>query len=516
MKLKALDQRQAGILLPLFSLPGKHGIGDLGKEAYEFVDLSAQAGFSIWQILPLNPSSSGNSPYTPYSSFAGDEIYISLELLKDWHLLDEVPNYLQDLKKVDYKRVRLFKNRYLRKAYQVFLKDKELKKEYRTFVKGTFWLKKYARFMALNKANEGLPWVDWNDEDQNIKGSNEGLEAEIDYIQFLQYIFVKQFNLLKIHAHQKGISIMGDLPLYVGDDSADVYEYRKCFQLDDKFYPKFVSGASPDYFSKDGQLWGHPLYDWDYLKKTRYNFWIKRLKWNNEIFDILRVDHFRAFDTYWSVPYGSATAREGKWIEGPSYHFLDSVYKQLPKLNMIVEDLGELRPQVHELRDHYDLLGMKVMQFSFGEDERKVKYKIPQHCVVYTGTHDNDTAMGWMKTAPKASVKFAKEYLNLTKEEGYNWGMMRGAWSSVADMAIVPMQDLIGLGSEARINTPSTLGENWKWRATADQITNSLAKRLYKYMEMYGRVNEKVLEEKAKAEAAKKTEKTEIKSEVEK
>ena len=269
MKLKALDQRQAGILLPLFSLPGKHGIGDLGKEAYEFVDLSAQAGFSIWQILPLNPSSSGNSPYTPYSSFAGDEIYISLELLKDWHLLDEVPNYLQDLKRVDYKRVRLFKDRYLRKAYQVFLKDKELKKEYRTFVKGTFWLKKYARFMALNKANEGLPWVDWNDEDQNIKGSNEGLEAEIDYIQFLQYIFVKQFNLLKIHAHQKGISIMGDLPLYVGDDSADVYEYRKCFQLDDKFYPKFVSGASPDYFSKDGQLWGHPLYDWDYLKKTR-------------------------------------------------------------------------------------------------------------------------------------------------------------------------------------------------------------------------------------------------------
>ena len=199
MKLKALDQRQAGILLPLFSLPGKHGIGDLGKEAYEFVDLSAQAGFSIWQILPLNPSSSGNSPYTPYSSFAGDEIYISLELLKDWHLLDEVPNYLQDLKRVDYKRVRLFKNRYLRKAYQVFLKDKELKKEYRTFVKGTFWLKKYARFMALNKANEGLPWVDWNDEDQNIKGSNEGLEAEIDYIQFLQYIVLTYLQELSIH-----------------------------------------------------------------------------------------------------------------------------------------------------------------------------------------------------------------------------------------------------------------------------------------------------------------------------
>lgn len=476
MKLKTLNQRQAGILLPLFSLPGKHGIGDLGKEAYEFVDLSAQAGFSIWQILPLNPSSSGNSPYTPYSSFAGDEIYISLELLKDWHLLDEVPNYLQDLKRVDYKRVRLFKDRYLRKAYQVFLKDKELKKEYRTFVKGTFWLKKYARFMALNKANEGLPWVDWNDEDQNIKGSNEGLEDEIEYIQFLQYIFVKQFNLLKIHAHQKGISIMGDLPLYVGDDSADVYEYRKCFQLDDKFYPKFVSGASPDYFSKDGQLWGHPLYDWDYLKKTRYNFWIKRLKWNNEIFDILRVDHFRAFDTYWSVPYGSATAREGKWIEGPSYHFLDSVYKQLPKLNMIVEDLGELRPQVHELRDHYNLLGMKVMQFSFGEDERKVKYKIPQHCVVYTGTHDNATLKQWYEELDdKERMKEIMKGLGYTGENLVE-DMLAYTLECDAVISIVPLQDLLGYGQEARINLPGTVGpHNWSYKLTSfDDYQNQI------------------------------------------
>ena len=330
--------------------------------------------------------------------------------------------------------------------------------------------------MALNKANEGLPWVDWNDEDQNIKGSNEGLEAEIDYIQFLQYIFVKQFNLLKIHAHQKGISIMGDLPLYVGDDSADVYEYRKCFQLDDKFYPKFVSGASPDYFSKDGQLWGHPLYDWDYLKKTRYNFWIKRLKWNNEIFDILRVDHFRAFDTYWSVPYGSATAREGKWIEGPSYHFLDSVYKQLPKLNMIVEDLGELRPQVHELRDHYDLLGMKVMQFSFGEDERKVKYKIPQHCVVYTGTHDNATLKQWYEELDdKERMKEIMKGLGYTGENLVE-DMLAYTLECDAVISIIPLQDLLGYGQEARINLPGTVGpHNWSYKLTSfDDYQNQI------------------------------------------
>lgn len=468
MELKSLKQRQAGVLLPLFSLPSRHGIGDLGKSAYEFIDLSAKAGFSIWQILPLNPSSSGNSPYTPYSSFAGDEIYISLDLLQEWHLLEEVPSYLEDYPKVDYKRVRLFKDKYLRKAYQTFLQDKELKKEYRTFVKGTFWLKKYARFMALNQANDGLPWADWNEEDQKVSGSNAGLEDEIAYIQFLQYIFVKQFNLLKIHAHEKGISIMGDLPLYVGNDSADVYEYRKCFQLGKDYYPLYISGASPDYFSADGQLWGHPLYNWDYLKKTRYNFWIKRLKWNNEIFDILRIDHFRAFDTYWSVPYGSKTAREGKWIEGPSYHFLDSVYKQLPELNMIVEDLGELRPEVHELRDHYHLLGMKVMQFSFGEDERKVKYKIPKQCVVYTGTHDNAPLKQWYDELE--DKEFIKEIMVSLgyKGEDIVQDILSYAFDCDALIAMLPVQDLLGYGKEARVNLPGTVGSyNWSYCLTS-------------------------------------------------
>ena len=296
MELKNLDERQAGVLLPLFSIPGKHGIGDMGQEAYDFIEMSAAAGFSIWQILPLNPSSAGNSPYTPYSSFAGDEIYISLDLLAKWGLIGEVPPFQQETNTVDYVAVRKYKNKYLREAFKNFQKDDhELLDEYHTFVKGAFWLDCYARYMALKEANEGLSWVDWNDEDQEIQGSNEGLEEDIAYIKFLQFIFIKQFNLLKIHAHLYGISIMGDLPLYVGHDSADVYEFRECFQLDNKYYPLFVSGASPDYFSADGQLWGHPLYNWDYLKETNYDFWIKRLKWNNEIFDILRVTYYKKY-----------------------------------------------------------------------------------------------------------------------------------------------------------------------------------------------------------------------------
>lgn len=333
----------------------------------------------------------------------------------------------------------------------------------------------------------------------------------------LQYLFFKQWRQLKAYANENGIEIIGDVPIYVAGDSADVWANPKQFYLDEDLNPIEVAGCPPDAFSADGQLWGNPLFRWDVMKKDDYAWWTKRIQAMAQLYDIIRIDHFRGFDSYYAIPAKDKTAKNGKWKEGPGMDLFHSLEKKLGKLPIIVEDLGFLTPSVIQLLKDSGFPGMKVIQFAFDsrEGSNYLPHTYTQHCVVYTGTHDNDTAMGWMKTAPKASVKFAKEYLNLTKEEGYNWGMMRGAWSSVADMAIVPMQDLIGLGSEARINTPSTLGENWKWRATADQITNSLAKRLYKYMEMYGRVNEKVLEEKAKAEAAKKAEKTEIKSEVE-
>ena len=377
--------------------------------------------------------------------------------------------------------------------------------------------------MALKDANDGKAWAEW-DKDLRIRKpealnkARVGYAEDIEFYKMLQYLFFKQWRQLKAYANENGIEIIGDVPIYVAGDSADVWANPKQFYLDEDLNPIEVAGCPPDAFSADGQLWGNPLFRWDVMKKDDYAWWTKRIQAMAQLYDIIRIDHFRGFDSYYAIPAKDKNAKNGKWKEGPGMDLFHSLEKKLGKLPIIVEDLGFLTPSVIQLLKDSGFPGMKVIQFAFDsrEGSNYLPHTYTQHCVVYTGTHDNDTAMGWMKTAPKASVKFAKEYLNLTKEEGYNWGMMRGAWSSVADMAIVPMQDLIGLGSEARINTPSTLGENWKWRATADQITNSLAKRLYKYMEMYGRVNEKVLEEKAKAEAAKKTEKTEIKSEVEK
>ena len=410
----------------------------------------------------------------------------------------------------------------LKKAFVRF--QKNLPEDYAVFCeKEKEWLDEYTLFMALKDANDGKAWAEW-DKDLRIRKpealnkARVGYAEDIEFYKMLQYLFFKQWRQLKAYANENGIEIIGDVPIYVAGDSADVWANPKQFYLDEDLNPIEVAGCPPDAFSADGQLWGNPLFRWDVMKKDDYAWWTKRIQAMAQLYDIIRIDHFRGFDSYYAIPAKDKNAKNGKWKEGPGMDLFHSLEKKLGKLPIIVEDLGFLTPSVIQLLKDSGFPGMKVIQFAFDsrEGSNYLPHTYTQHCVVYTGTHDNDTAMGWMKTAPKASVKFAKEYLNLTKEEGYNWGMMRGAWSSVADMAIVPMQDLIGLGSEARINTPSTLGENWKWRATADQITNSLAKRLYKYMEMYGRVNEKVLEEKAKAEAAKKTEKTEIKSEVEK
>lgn len=308
----------------------------------------------------------------------------------------------------------------------------------------------------------------------------------------LQYLFFKQWKELKAYANEKGIQIIGDVPIYVAGDSADVWANPKQFYLDKDLNPIEVAGCPPDAFSADGQLWGNPLFRWSTMKKDDYAWWTKRIQAMASLYDIVRIDHFRGFDSYYAIPAGDKTAKNGKWKKGPGMDLFNKLEEKLGRLPIIVEDLGFLTPSVIKLLKDSGFPGMKVIQFAFDSREGSdyLPHTYPTHCVVYTGTHDNDTAMGWMKTAPKASVKFAKEYLNLTQEEGYNWGMMRAAWSSVADMAIVPIQDLLGLGSEARINTPSTLGDNWKWRATEDQITNALAKKLYRYMEMYGRCKE--------------------------
>ena len=404
----------------------------------------------------------------------------------------------------------MYESRYalLRKAYVRFMKKKP--QDFDEFCeKEKKWLDDYALFMALKDANDGQAWSKW-DKDLRLR-KKEAMEAakeqyaeEIRFYKMLQYLFYKQWNELKAYANEEGIEIIGDVPIYVAGDSADVWANPDQFYLDENLEPIEVAGCPPDAFSDDGQLWGNPLFRWDVMKKDGYTWWTRRIKAMSELYDIIRIDHFRGFDSYYAIPAKDDTAKNGQWKEGPGMDLFTELEKKLGKLPIIVEDLGFLTPSVHKLLKDSGFPGMKVIQFAFDSREESdyLPHTYTNHCVVYTGTHDNDTVMGWMKTAPKASVKYAKEYLNLTKEEGYNWGMMRAAWSSVADMAIVPMQDILGLGSEARINTPSTLGENWKWRATPEQIDTKIAKKLHHYMQMYGRVSKELRVEK-EAEAKK-------------
>ena len=338
-----------------------------------------------------------------------------------------------------------------------------------------------------------------------LKEARVTYAEDIAFYKMLQYLFFKQWWDLKAYVNDLGIEIIGDVPIYVAGDSADVWADPGQFYLDEELNPIDVAGCPPDAFSADGQLWGNPLFRWDAMKKDGYSWWTKRVKAMSKLYDIVRIDHFRGFDSYYAIPAKDDTARNGECRKGPGMDLFRTMEKKLGKLNIIVEDLGFLTPSVLKLVKDSGFPGMKVIQFAFDSREGSdyLPHNYEKHCVVYTGTHDNDTLMGWMKTAPKASVKFAKEYLNLTEEEGFNWGMMRAAWASVGDMAIVPMQDLIGIGSEGRMNTPSTLGGNWEWRATSDQITGKLAKRLYKYMEMYGRLN-KDQEEEEETEAEEK------------
>lgn len=509
--------RTSGVLMPISSLPSLYGIGTMGKSARKFVDFLIEGGQTYWQILPICPTSYGDSPYQSFSSFAGNPYFIDLEYLCEDGLLTkeecESFDWGGSEQSVDYGTMYVSRYALLKKAYARFVKN--VPSDFTTFCEEKKeWIEDYTLFMALKDANDGAAWSEWDDdlrlrkEDALAKARTEYAD-DIEFYKMLQYLFFQQWKQLKAYANEKGIEIIGDVPIYVAGDSADVWANPKQFYLDEDLNPIEVAGCPPDGFSADGQLWGNPLFRWDEMKKDDYTWWTRRVKAMAELYDIIRIDHFRGFDSYYAIPAEDDTAKNGKWKNGPGMDLFEELEKKLGKLPIIVEDLGFLTPSVRQLLKDSGFPGMKVIQFAFDSREGSdyLPHTYTQHCVVYTGTHDNDTVMGWMETAPKDSVKFAKEYLNLTEEEGYNWGMMRAAWSSVADMAIVPFQDLLGLGSEARINIPSTLGENWKWRATDDQITEKLAAKLYKYMEMYGRINAVILEElerKAKEEAAKK------------
>ena len=504
--------RTSGVLMPISSIPSPYGIGTMGKQARKFVDFLVKGGQKYWQILPICPTSYGDSPYQSFSSFAGNPYFIDLEYLcKDKLLTKKECESFQwgsNPKYVDYGI--MYESRYalLRKVYARFTKKEP--QDFEKFCENEKqWLDDYALFMALKDANDGQAWSKWDKDlrlrkKEAMESAKEQYAEEIRFYKMLQYLFYKQWNELKAYANEEGIEIIGDVPIYVAGDSADVWANPDQFYLDENLEPIEVAGCPPDAFSDDGQLWGNPLFRWDVMKKDGYTWWTRRIKAMSELYDIIRIDHFRGFDSYYAIPAKDDTAKNGQWKEGPGMDLFTELEKKLGKLPIIVEDLGFLTPSVHKLLKDSGFPGMKVIQFAFDSREESdyLPHTYTNHCVVYTGTHDNDTVMGWMKTAPKASVKYAKEYLNLTKEEGYNWGMMRAAWSSVADMAIVPMQDILGLGSEARINTPSTLGENWKWRATPEQIDTKIAKKLHHYMQMYGRVNKELRVEK-EAEAKK-------------
>ena len=494
--------RTSGVLMPISSIPSPYGIGTMGKQARKFVDFLVKGGQKYWQILPICPTSYGDSPYQSFSSFAGNPYFIDLEYLcKDKLLTKKECESFQwgsNLKYVDYGI--MYESRYalLRKVYARFTKKEP--QDFEKFCENEKqWLDDYALFMALKDANGGQAWSNWDKslrlrEKKAMEEATEKYSEEIRFYKMLQYLFYQQWNALKTYANEAGIEIIGDVPIYVAGDSADVWANPDQFYLDENLEPIEVAGCPPDAFSDDGQLWGNPLFRWDVMKKDGYTWWTRRIKAMSELYDIIRIDHFRGFDSFYAIPAKDDTAKNGQWKQGPGMDLFCELEKKLGKLPIIVEDLGFLTPSVHKLLKDSGFPGMKVIQFAFDSREESdyLPHTYTNHCVVYTGTHDNDTVMGWMKTAPKASVKYAKEYLNLTKEEGYNWGMMRAAWSSVADMAIVPMQDILGLGSEARINTPSTLGNNWKWRATPEQIDAKVAKKLYHYMQMYGRVDKDI------------------------
>lgn len=455
-------------MMPAASLPGRHGIGDFGRESYHFVDLLKKSGAKIWQLLPLNPLGYGNSPYQPYSSCAGDELYISLDKLSEEGLLKAVPEFHKNASRIDYQAVREYKGKYLKKAFLNFKPDAG----YRKFIKMD-WVYDYAVFLSLKKQNDLIAWNEWPKEQRDwIKDHKydiSHLKNDIEYEMFIQYEFYKQWMELKKYANKNGIKVMGDIPIYVGIDSLDVWAGQENFLLGADCKPAFIAGVPPDYFSELGQRWGNPIYDWKYMKKDGFTFWINRLAYSSRLFDIIRIDHFRAFDSYWKIPAQCDTAVNGEWAYAPGYDLFDTIFKELPDINIIVEDLGDLRPEVHELRDHYDFKGMKVVQFNFtSEDVAEGEYKDVENLVLYTGTHDNDTINGWYKSLSRKQQYQTRHFLDLAgiPKDVLSWRMVSFTLAQDCYMAVIPYQDICDLGPKTKLNSPGTLGSpNWEWKA---------------------------------------------------
>ena len=480
--------RSAGVLLSITSLPSPYGIGTIGKEAREFADYLKASGQSVWQILPVGPTSYGDSPYQSFSTYAGNPYMIDLDTLIAEGLVtkEEVDSFDwgADDREVDYEKIYNSRFRVLRIAFARF-KTKE-QRAFRDFVrKNSKWLKNYALYMAVKSKFDMVSWTEWPEdikmrEETAVRRYERRLRNDINFWKFVQFKFYEQWQSFRAYVNGLGIKILGDMPIYVAMDSADTWANPELFQLYDDGDPIAVAGCPPDYFSATGQLWGNPLYDWDYLKETDYEWWFERIKAASKLYDITRIDHFRAFASYYSIPYPAENAINGEWIEGPRIEFFRMMEEAVGKFEIVAEDLGTLTPDVTELMEQTGYPGMKVLEFAFdsGEENDYLPHKYTNNCVVYTGTHDNDTVMGWVETADPKDVRFAREYCKMPDDEPYNWGLIRVAYESKADLAVVPMQDLLGLGKEARMNTPSTLGGNWTWRMLKSDMSQELADKL--------------------------------------
>lgn len=491
--------RHAGILMHLTSLPSPCGVGTMGRAAYEFADFLHSAGQTYWQLLPVGPTSYGDSPYQAFSTYAGNPYLIDLDLLaQDGLLLEEEYrplNWGENPESVDYEA--LYQNRFsvLRLAAGRG-KQRDLT-AYRRFEKrNRAWLKDYALFMAVKVHFDMAPWTEWPDKGirlhkkKSVQQYTALLEEDVFFWKYVQYLFFSQWEALKDYVNGLGIRLFGDMPIYVALDSADAWADPQVFDLDKDRLPVSVAGCPPDYFSRTGQLWGNPLYNWAALKESGYDWWMRRISHASRMFDVTRIDHFRAFHNYYAIPYGAENAVRGEWKKGPGMDFFKVLKRTLGDIPIIAEDLGSLTPGVHRLLERTGYPGMKILQFAFdsGEENPYLPHCYEKNSVVYTGTHDNDTTAGWFASASPEDAAFAARYCRLTKSEGYPWGLIRTAYASVSFLAVAPMQDVLGLPAQCRMNTPSTSQGNWQWRMSAGAATPALAQKLLRLTALYGRL----------------------------
>ncbi|MBR6308711.1 MAG: 4-alpha-glucanotransferase [Lachnospiraceae bacterium] len=484
--------RRCGILMPIFSLPSKYGIGTFSKEAYEFVDFLKAAGQSLWQILPLGPTGYGDSPYQSFSTFAGNPYFIDVdEFVKEGYVTEaDCKKYAcKDTAYVDYEDMYKKRFKLLRKAFEN--SNVKALKAYKNFVKDNeFWLDDYALFMAIKDEKGGIAWTEW-EEDLKLRkakaldSAKKRLAGEIDFYKFQQFYFNKQWKALKKYANDSGVEIVGDIPIYVAFDSADVWASPKLFDLNEENIPNAVAGCPPDPFAPTGQLWGNPLYRWDVHRESGYAWWIKRIAYCFDLYDVVRIDHFRGFDAFYAIPFTDKTAENGKWRKGPGYDLFKAINNALGEKQIIAEDLGFLTDSVRRLVKRTGYPGMKIMQFAFGSGagNEYLPHNLSSNSVIYTGTHDNETVRGWyerMLKDDKKCAEYVRFYAREEDSEKMAWALIELCYKSVCDTVIIPMQDFLNIGAEGRINTPAVLGGNWQWRMKKSACTKKLAKEIDK------------------------------------